>query len=120
MASSFPTTPSKIALPRPTPWFCFLSRDTQIRTISHVVSATRPDRFAAIRSASGLVGWVLLRARGEGLPAGSARSGRLNFILVRSFSLITLGAFIRTEWIARATLNDEVVRAAFGVCAAAP
>src|SRR6266849_9381294 len=50
MASSFLTTPSKIAPPRPTQWFCFSSRDTQIRTISHVVSATRPDRFVATRS----------------------------------------------------------------------
>ena len=32
-----------------------IDQDTQIRTISHAASAIRPDRFAAIRSASRLV-----------------------------------------------------------------
>jgi hypothetical protein len=37
------------------PGFAFSNRDTQIRTISHVASAIRLARFAAIRSASRLV-----------------------------------------------------------------
>src|SRR6267154_1562917 len=104
MASSFPTTPSKIALPRPTPWFCFLSRDTQIRTISHVVSATRPDRFAAIRSASGLVGWALARPRGR--PSGHKKTQKRDQTILR---LKTKG--MSNRWIAgRLGLSETAVR----------
>jgi hypothetical protein len=56
MASSSPITRFKIVRPKPTPWFSFSSRDTRIRTISHVASATRPEHFAVIKSVSKPVG----------------------------------------------------------------
>src|SRR6266480_5498243 len=109
MASSFPTIPSKIAQPRLTPWLLFSKRDTRIRTISHAASATRPERFAAIKSVSRAGGLSAL-ARPEGRPAGSPSGRKKNH--ERNQTILRLKAKgMSNRWIAgRLGLSEKTVR----------
>src|SRR5713226_2409077 len=92
MVSSFPTTPSKIAPPKPTPWFCFSAR-----------SLRRYQERLKIGGLSAL-------ARPEGRPSGSSARHKRNH--ERDRTILRLKAKgMSNRWIAgRLGLSEKAVR----------